>query len=286
MYYNLTQKKYTDYLHTIACNNVSSYPSINPDDIEDMEIEIEEQIDKQKQIAKLFVDIDNKIELNNKINSELEKMAKTLYEYWFVQFDFPDENKRPYKSANGKMVYNDILKREIPLGWEVKKLSEVCTIKYGKNFSNKDLLENGYDVYGANGIIGKYSTYTYTEPKILIGCRGSVGNVSHTNGKAFITHNSLILDDIKLGFDYLFYHCKSIGFDYLISGSVQPQLTIDNANKYDVLVPNIELVNSFVNKTHPLLSQKINLIKENKRLIELRDFLLPLLMNGQVSVQN
>ena len=117
MYYNLTQDKYTDYLHTIACNNVSSYPSINPSDIEDMEIEIETDINKQKEIAKLFVDIDKKIELNNKINLELENLAKTLYEYWFVQFNFPDEFGRPYKSSGGKMVYNEILKRNIPVGW-------------------------------------------------------------------------------------------------------------------------------------------------------------------------
>lgn len=106
MYYNLTQNKYTDYLHTIACNNVSSYPSINPSDIENMEIEIEPDIDKQKQIAKLFVDIDNKIELNNIINEKLEKLAKTLYEYWFVQFDFPDENKRPLISRIFALINN------------------------------------------------------------------------------------------------------------------------------------------------------------------------------------
>ena len=104
VYYNLTQKKHTDYLHTIACNNVSSYPSINPSDIEEMKVDIEPNIEKQKKISKILLSLDQKIELNQKINLELEKIAKTLYNYWFVQFDFPDEFGRPYKSSGGKMV--------------------------------------------------------------------------------------------------------------------------------------------------------------------------------------
>ena len=192
--------------------------------------------------------------------------------------------KGAYKSSNGAMTYNEVLKREIPVGWEVKKLDKICSVKYGKSFSNKDLLDEGYDVYGANGIIGKYSTYTYSEPKILIGCRGSVGNISYTYGKVFITHNSLILDDLKIGFEYLYYYCKSMGFNHLISGSVQPQLTIDNAIQFDVLVPDKSIVDSFIERTHPLLLKKIALMEENRKLTELRDFLLPILMNGQVSL--
>ena len=86
-----------------------------------LELLIIDGIVKQKQIADTLSSLDNKIELNNKINKELEQMAKDLYNYWFVQFDFPDENNQPYKSSGGKMVYNDVLKREIPVEWEVKK---------------------------------------------------------------------------------------------------------------------------------------------------------------------
>jgi len=81
--------------------------------------------DEQKKIGDLFFDIHNKVEFNNKINIELEQMSKTLYDYWFVQFDFPDENGKPYKSSGGEMVFNEVLKREIPVGWEVKRLENV-----------------------------------------------------------------------------------------------------------------------------------------------------------------
>lgn len=121
IYYNLSQQQNTDYLQSIAQTNVSAYPSINDTDLMNLELLIIDDIVKQKQIADTLSSLDNKIELNNKINKELEQVVKDLYNYWFVRFDFPDENNQPYKSSGGKMVYNDVLKREIPVGWEVKK---------------------------------------------------------------------------------------------------------------------------------------------------------------------
>lgn len=98
MYYNISQQKNTDYLQGIAQTNVSAYPSINDADLMNLELSISNDINEQKKIADMLSALDDKIALNNKINAELENMAKTLYDYWFVQFDFPDENKRPYKS--------------------------------------------------------------------------------------------------------------------------------------------------------------------------------------------
>ena len=97
----------------------------------------------QKLQINLLSYIDKKIKLNNKINLELEKIAKTLYDYWFVQFDFPDENKRPYKSSGGAMVYNEILKREIPIGWEVIALSDIANITMGQSPSGSSYNTTG-----------------------------------------------------------------------------------------------------------------------------------------------
>jgi len=117
--------------------------------------------DKQKNITNILFNLDKKIELNNKINQKLEAMAKTLYDYWFVQFDFPDENGKPYKSSGGKMVYSDELKREIPEGWEVKTLSELIanTIggDWGKEHEEKKFIKEvtcvrGADFNGLNGL--------------------------------------------------------------------------------------------------------------------------------------
>lgn len=119
IYYFLTQNSLTNKLDTIASNNVSSYPSIKPSDLENIELALPTLLVQQK-ISKVLSNIDDKIELNYKINMELEQMARQIYEYWFLQFDFPDENGNPYKSSGGKMVQSNILKREIPIEWEVK----------------------------------------------------------------------------------------------------------------------------------------------------------------------
>jgi len=138
IYYQLTQKHITKYLHTIAENSVSSYPSINSSDIGNLSFLIPKQKNKQEKIADVITVIDKKIELNHQINTELEAMAKTLYDYWFIQFDFPDANGKPYKSSGGKMVYNATLKRETPQGWHDKTV--ICPfINIGNSQSRRDI---------------------------------------------------------------------------------------------------------------------------------------------------
>ena len=114
LYYALTKNDITAYLSMIAENSVSSYPSINPSDIGKIELQLPD-LPTQKKIADVLSYIDDKIALNNKTNTELENMAKTIYDYWFTQFDFPDKNGHPYKTSGGQMVYNETLKREIPV---------------------------------------------------------------------------------------------------------------------------------------------------------------------------
>ncbi|RYZ26847.1 MAG: restriction endonuclease subunit S, partial [Chitinophagaceae bacterium] len=108
----------------------SAQPKLNKERLLGIETYVHEKITQQK-IAAVLSALDDKIELNNKINAELEALAKTLYDYWFVQFDFPDEAGKPYKSSGGAMVWNEQLKREIPEGWEVKKLGELIEVKDG-----------------------------------------------------------------------------------------------------------------------------------------------------------
>ncbi len=124
-YYSLINDKMLDTLQSRAENRICSFPQITFDLLSEYKIRIP-KISEQENIAHILEIIDKKIELNNKINQELEKTAKTLYDYWFVQFDFPDENERPYKSSGGKMVYNEILKREIPEGWKVDNLYSIA----------------------------------------------------------------------------------------------------------------------------------------------------------------
>ena len=116
LFYVITTEEKINYITNIANTSVSSYPSITPEILGNMEFEIIDNLNEQKYIGKLLKSIDDKIKLNNKINAELEVMAKTIYDYWFLQFEFPNEEGKPYKSSGGKMVWNEELKREIPEG--------------------------------------------------------------------------------------------------------------------------------------------------------------------------
>ncbi|MFM6842822.1 MAG: restriction endonuclease subunit S, partial [Dolichospermum sp.] len=143
-YYSITRKQITYFLQSIAENSVSSYPSINSDDIGKLKLKVPSSKQEQKKIAAVLSSLDDKIELNNRINSELENLAKTIYDYWFVQFDFPDENGKPYKSSGGKMVYNQELKREIPAGWEVKSLWNIANYFNGLPMQNNRPINENY----------------------------------------------------------------------------------------------------------------------------------------------
>ena len=140
LYYLLTQNSVISQLQSIGENSTSSYPSIRPEDIGNLSFMFPD-INIQNKIADILTSIDKKIQINNRINQELEAMAKTLYDYWFVQFDFPDQNGKPYKSSGGKMVYHPELKREIPEGWGVEKLGELIELERGVTYAKSDIVE-------------------------------------------------------------------------------------------------------------------------------------------------
>ena len=128
-------------------------------------------------------------------NDYLEAMARQLYDYWFVQFDFPDEDGKPYKSSGGKMVWNEKLKREIPEGWKSIFLGEMVDMYQPKTLSLKDLPINGkYRIYGANGIVGRYEQYNHKDSEVAMACRGnSCGVVNRTMPYSWITSNAMVL---------------------------------------------------------------------------------------------
>ncbi|MEF9673257.1 restriction endonuclease subunit S [Pseudomonas sp. PCH446] len=141
-------------------------------------------IKEQKKVAGLLKSIDAKIDCNNRINAELEMIVKTLYDYWFVQFDFPDSNGKPYKSSGGKMVYNTILNRKIPEGWEDGNLADLISLEYGKSLKAEIRSGSGYPVIGSNGVVGYHAECLVTGPGIVVGRKGTVV-LSHTFTKTF-----------------------------------------------------------------------------------------------------
>lgn len=244
----------------------------------------------QKYIAEVLTKLDKKIELNNKINSELENMAKTIYDYWFLQFEFPNDEGKPYKSSGGKMVWSEELKKEIPEGWYNKKIIDIANLYQPKTISEKSLNQKGkYLVFGANGIIGKYDEYNHTNNEIAICCRGaSCGKFLMTEPMSWITGNAMVISPltVEIGKEFIFYSLVYEKICKFITGSAQPQITRENLKNMSILIPNKEILENFEIKAKFIRNKIQNNLKENRELTSLRDYLLPLLMNGQVGFKN
>ena len=152
-------------------------------------------LEKQNQIVASLASIDEKIKVNRKINDNLEAMAKQLYDYWFVQFDFPNEEGKPYKSSGGVMVWNEKLKREIPQGWDFCVLEDLLTIRNGRD--HKHLADGIYPVYGSGGEMRKVSEYLYDGESVLMPRKGSLNNIMYVN-EAFWTVDTMFYSEMKL----------------------------------------------------------------------------------------
>ena len=245
--------------------------------------------DVQKRTVKILDKIDQKINLNTRMNAELEAMAKRLYDYWFVQFDFPDENGKPYKSSGGKMVYNPTLKRKIPAGWEACTLGDFCDLYQPKTIGTDEMSKNGkYHVYGANGLIGFYDKYNHEKSEIVMACRGnSCGAINRTMPFSWITGNAMVLSvkDKSISNEFISQCTNYMNIKGAITGSGQPQLTRENLAPLLMIYPLQNILKQFSKKVTPIIEHRLHIQKTNEYLTNLRDSLLPMLMNGQVTVE-
>lgn len=241
-------------------------------------------IEEQKAIANILSNLDNKIEVNNKINQKLEKMAQAIFKQWFIDFDFPNKEGKPYKSSGGEMVESEL--GVIPISFKEVNLTDVVEIKYGKNLPKNKLEESGYPVFGGNGIIGYYKEYMYEQKQVLVSCRGAAsGKVLVSDKMSYITNNSLILEITNdITFEYLKQYCINYPFYNYATGSAQPQITINNISNVKLYIPSDDIMNKFSNILKSLDNQVDKNRKENEKLAKLRDTLLPKLMSGEIRV--
>ncbi|EHG14999.1 restriction endonuclease subunit S [Prevotella histicola] len=258
----------------------------SPDKIKDCTVWLP-SLEKQKQIGQLLFDLDRKIELNRAINHNLEAMAKQLYDYWFVQFDFPDENGKPYKSSGGKMVWNEKLKREIPGGWEVTNIGSILDkVFITPRLSTDEYLPSGTypiidqatDVYYA-GFTEREEAVVNQYPAIVFGdhsCAVKYVNFPFVRGA---DGTQVILSkDSNIPIEYLYYAMKGvkIGKGYARHFSF--------LKEQPVIVPSEKEVKDFEDTAQTFFEQITRNRKEILSLTKQRDELLPLLMNGQVSL--
>ena len=310
-------------LGRIRTSDKSAVPGVNRNELHEMAVPAITDKDQQKKIAAVLSALDVKIDCNNRINAELEAMAKTLYDYWFVQFNFPDTNGKPYKSSGGKMGYNATLKREIPEGWKVGPLSDwIANDKTGD--WGKDVAEGNYtlcvdcirgtDINGLNGTGAVAAPTRY----ILEKNRGKIlapfdfvieisgGSPTQSTGRLAMISSEAIkrftrpvicsnfckaisLEDKAYVFNFAYlwksaYESRVLfGWEGKTSG-IKNLLFDAFTSKHMVCMPPQKLAQRFFDFVSPIEGKKQKLLQENGGLVCLRDWLLPLLMNGQVTV--
>ena len=272
----------------------------SPDKIKDCEVIIPEDVNQQIKITNLLNTIENKIALNNKTNTELENMAKTIYDYWFTQFDFPDKNGHPFKSSGGQMVYNEILKREIPAGWEVGKLSDIANITMGQSPDGESYNEDGKGTifYQGSTDFGNRSpsirVYTTAPTRfakkndILMSVRAPVGTLNIANTDCCIGRGLAALNSKTNSISYLYCVMRNFQrqFEVLDSiGTTFGSITKDDLFGLQVIIPPKEIIEDFCKIGNGIFKEQSRIDEENTELTKLRDYLLPLLMNGQIEVK-
>ena len=290
-------------------SNGTSQENINLETFEQVYFDIP-SLDIQNDISNILYSIDKKIELNNKINSELEHFAKTLYEYWFVQFDFPDENERPYKSSGGKLFFDEIYKKSIPIGWEIQNfnsndLTEIIQPSIDK-FENEKIYLPTANIQDDKIIdFSNKITYKNRESRAnMQPIRSSVWFAKMKNSKKilyFADYSKKYLDSLILSTGLCGLYCKNNSLEYiwntinreyfeikkdsLAHGATQQAINNDDLISIPLLIPPKNLIEQYHNKVKSIYKQKYLKEIENINLTTLRDFLLPMLMNGQVTIK-
>lgn len=313
-----------DYLYTVLNSNFvkkqansqaknSVQPDLTHTMFKSMVIPVPESKKEQNRISKIINNINQKIQINNQINQELEAMAKTLYDYWFVQFDFPDQNGKPYKSSGGKMVYNPELKREIPEGWGVEKLGELIELERGVTYAKSDIVEkttkDAIGVLRATNITGNVMDLN----DLVYLAKDKINNkqiikqnetliVMSSGSKEHLGKNAINYYEEVIGFgafcskivpqkysNYINTFLQSSEFKgYLLKQSMGTNINnLTNSDILDcrIILPNNDILDKFENMVEKNIRLISNNYIQNQELTQLRDWLLPMLMNGQVKVE-
>ena len=217
----------------------------------------------QQKIAVILSSLDDKIELNNKINTNLQQQAQALFKNWFVDFE-------PF---GGKM----------PEGWKVGKLSELINVKYGKD--HKKLADGNYPVYGSGGIMRYVDKFLYDKESVLIPRKGTLNNVFYIN-EPFWSVDTMFYTEMKKEniAKYVYFFVKGKDLNSMNAGSAVPSMTTEILNAIEVVIPSDEYLEKFENIVSPMFKQIKQCIIENENLASIRDTLLPKLMNGEITV--
>lgn len=277
--------------------------NLNTNDIKNFVVRLPENLKTQQSIAAVLSALDKKIALNKQINARLEEMAKTLYDYWFVQFDFPDANGKSYKSSGGEMVFDETLKREIPKGWEVKSLWKIAKYFNGlalQKYRPENELDDFLPVIKIRemneGVSSNTERAKTNIPKeaiiddgdILFSWSATLEIKIWSQGKGALNQHIFKVTSSEYP-KYFFYfellnylkHFKMIAD---LRKTTMGHITQDHLKQAYICIPSQPLLEKLEKIVTPIFQKILITQKQNHQLTQLRDFLLPMLMNGQVSV--
>lgn len=294
LYYYFLSPEWSAFIanHTVKGSTVNR---ISVEDYPNYPIPLPER-KTQDAVVEVLSTIDQKIDNNTNLCVKLESMAKTLYDYWFTQFDFPDENGKPYCSSGGEMVWNDQLKREIPKGWQVSSIGSVTRNYDSKRVplsqNERDIMKGGIPYYGATGIMDYVNRHIFDGQYVLIAEDGSVMDVKGNPivqmiwGKTWVNNHAHVLQGCN-GYsnELLYLLLQHIPVVKIMTGSIQKKINQDNLNSYKIPQIPDPLSQAFYEIVKPIFEKIQSLQDENDELTKLRDWLLPVLVNGQATVE-
>ena len=290
--------------HAVGTN----MPNLNTDILSDVPIAYP-LLEEQRKIVQVLNSLDEKIALNNAVNDNLEQQLMLLYDYWFTQFDFPDNDGNPYQTSGGKMVWNDTLKRNIPENWKVQSVISNCLssiIKPGVEIFNTKTYLATADVKGTSISTGTIVDYDGRESRANM--QPSINSVWFAKMKNSIKHLYLnkemqpIISSSILSTGFCGLQCNEISFEYIASyvsnayfeihkdmlahGATQEAVNNDDLAGVHIIIPEDTVLRAYHEATQAIYAQISKNICENQELVKLRDWLLPMLMNGQATISD
>jgi len=291
LYYTVFNRAFTDYLVTMEKG--AAYPAVSVADIGDAEISLP-PLAEQKAIAAVLGALDDKIELNRRMNATLEAMARALFQSWFVDFD-PVRAKLDGGKPVGlddaiaaffPTTFQDSPLGHIPKGWEVRPLADAFDIKDGATFRKEDRLDTGSIIaFGANGPVGFSTRANVSEPCIALGKIGSCGSLHRSWNSCWVTNNAFIVQPPRGGsLEFLWRTLCTIDFSQFIGGSANPYMPLKNFGHTPVVMPPETLLNAYQERAGSLAAKIVANDVQSRTLATLRDTLLPKLLSGELSV--
>ena len=250
----------------------SAIPTLSQKNLANLMINVPKEVEDQRRIASILSSLDRKIELNNKINADLEEMAQAIFKNWFVDFE-------PFK--DGKFVDSEL--GMIPEGWKVGCLGDLITIKYGKD--HKKLEDGTFPVYGSGGFMRFVNSWLYNGESVLIPRKGTLNNIMYVCEK-FWTVDTMFFSVPKMDYvmKYVYNYIKRFDFSKMNEGTSVPSNTAARLNKMPILIPTHEILEMYDETLCPIYNKRKMKDKESRTLSLLRDTLLPRLMSGELEV--